>query len=260
MRAARSSTRNLRQQGEDEGKYDELSEQIEARGDRARSARCGTRGHDPAQQACAGAVVSIGRDGKAHIERDLLKPEDSKRFARSRKDSAAAPKAPREHSAALVRQIDRTAHARLAGGARATRGCRGDRIDASAGASNVPALCAIAGIAWSRSTRATRHSERMPTNLPVARRTRPCRRGGRHSKRRYPERRSSCSPGCSVQPQNDVLGLLAFCVAQSVDAVTARRDARCRGRTRACRRARHARVVECDRGQLLRERAEGTRA
>lgn len=62
---------------------------------------------DPEQQALAGAIVSIGRDGKVHIARDLLKPEDASRFAHADKARrrAAAQKGPRVHSAALVRQL-----------------------------------------------------------------------------------------------------------------------------------------------------------
>ena len=62
---------------------------------------------DPEQQALAGAVISIGRDGKVEIERDLLKPEDASRFAQAEKARrrAAAQKGPRVHSAALVRRL-----------------------------------------------------------------------------------------------------------------------------------------------------------
>jgi ParB family chromosome partitioning protein len=62
----------------------------------------------------AGAIVSIGHDGKVHIERGLLKPEDAKRFARARgpNDESAETSGPRQHSAALVRRL--TAHRTLA--------------------------------------------------------------------------------------------------------------------------------------------------
>jgi ParB family chromosome partitioning protein len=60
---------------------------------------------DPEQQACAGAVVSIGRDGKIAVERDLLRPEDTKRFTRNSRATPAAPKGARLHSAALVRRL-----------------------------------------------------------------------------------------------------------------------------------------------------------
>jgi ParB family chromosome partitioning protein len=62
---------------------------------------------DPEQQALAGAVVSIGRDGKVDVVRDLLKPEDASRFAKAEKarQRTAAQKGPRIHSAALVRRL-----------------------------------------------------------------------------------------------------------------------------------------------------------
>jgi ParB family transcriptional regulator, chromosome partitioning protein len=68
----------------------------------------------PEQQRLAGAVVSIGRNGKVHVERDLLKPEDAKRFKRPRQneEDAKAAVAPGEHSAALMRRL--TAHRTLA--------------------------------------------------------------------------------------------------------------------------------------------------
>ena len=62
---------------------------------------------DPEQQALAGAVVPIGHDGKVRIERDLLRPEDASRFAQAEKArrSSTAEAAPRAHSAALVRRL-----------------------------------------------------------------------------------------------------------------------------------------------------------
>lgn len=62
---------------------------------------------DPEQQALAGALVSIGEDGKVHIERNVLKPEDASRFAQAEKthQRAARQAEPRAHSAALVRRL-----------------------------------------------------------------------------------------------------------------------------------------------------------
>lgn len=68
----------------------------------------------PDQQALAGAFVSIGHDGKLRIERGLLKPEDAKRVARAQKaqEHEVSEDTPRTHSAALVRRL--TAHRTLA--------------------------------------------------------------------------------------------------------------------------------------------------
>ena len=68
----------------------------------------------PEQQAIAGAIVSIGPNGKVRIDRNLLKPEDAERFTRTQREQtrSAARTAPRVHSAALVRRL--TAHRTLA--------------------------------------------------------------------------------------------------------------------------------------------------
>lgn len=64
----------------------------------------------PGETAVAGAVVSIGHDGKARIERGLLRADDAKRCAAGQQDDepAESPSAPRLHSASLVRRL--TAH------------------------------------------------------------------------------------------------------------------------------------------------------
>lgn len=62
---------------------------------------------DPEQQALAGALVSIGRDGRVQIDRNVLKPEDASRFAKAAQahERATANGGPRIHSAALVRRL-----------------------------------------------------------------------------------------------------------------------------------------------------------
>jgi len=62
---------------------------------------------DREQQALAGAVVTIGHDGKVQIERDLLRPEDASRFAQAVRGQrrATTTGGPRVHSAALVRRL-----------------------------------------------------------------------------------------------------------------------------------------------------------
>jgi ParB family chromosome partitioning protein len=69
---------------------------------------------NPEQQAIAGALVSIGPDGKVRVDRNLLKPQDAEQFARAQKqqEKGAGHGAPRVHSAALVRRL--TAHRTLA--------------------------------------------------------------------------------------------------------------------------------------------------
>ncbi len=69
---------------------------------------------DPEQQALAGAIVSVGRDGRIEIVRDLLKSEDAARFARAGRPRKADESASdtKGHSAALLRRL--TAHRTLA--------------------------------------------------------------------------------------------------------------------------------------------------
>lgn len=73
---------------------------------------------DPEQAAVAGAIVTINSDGKVRVERDLLKPEDKKRFTAGVKRNGSSAGAiepsetPRTHSASLVRRL--TAHRTLA--------------------------------------------------------------------------------------------------------------------------------------------------
>lgn len=67
---------------------------------------------DSEQKALAGAVVSVARNGKVSIERDLLRAEDARRFRHKRAVAGREAAAPREHSAALVRRL--TAHRTLA--------------------------------------------------------------------------------------------------------------------------------------------------
>jgi ParB family chromosome partitioning protein len=69
---------------------------------------------DPEQQALAGALICVGPDGKVSIERDVLRPKDAQRFGASRRKVTRATTADgsREHSSALVRRL--TAHRTLA--------------------------------------------------------------------------------------------------------------------------------------------------
>lgn len=68
----------------------------------------------PEQQAIAGAWITIGSDGKSDIKRDLLKPEDVKRFAKAAngRDVDGKPRGERTHSAPLMQRL--TAHRTLA--------------------------------------------------------------------------------------------------------------------------------------------------
>ena len=98
----------------DEERLAALSEEADAIDAKLERLRAQRTIPQPDQQAIAGAVVSIGQDGKVRVERGLLKPEDAKRFARAPKaqERAGTQEAPRMHSAAMVRRL--TAHRTLA--------------------------------------------------------------------------------------------------------------------------------------------------
>lgn len=62
---------------------------------------------DPQQQALAGAVVTIGEDGKVQVVRNLLRPGDASRFAQAERVQRRTTEngGPRLHSAALTRRL-----------------------------------------------------------------------------------------------------------------------------------------------------------
>lgn len=69
---------------------------------------------DPEQKALAGAILTIGHDGKVVVERDRLKPEDAQRLRRQPTHAGRdqAQPAPRTHSGSMTRRL--TAHRTLA--------------------------------------------------------------------------------------------------------------------------------------------------
>ena len=92
---------------DDEERYAELEAQIEAiDADIDLLNRC-REVPTAEQQAVSGAILSIDREGKLHIERGLLKPEDKARFARAAKAAqrVATSTGPRIHSAVLARRL-----------------------------------------------------------------------------------------------------------------------------------------------------------
>ena len=203
---------------DDEGRLAELSDLENAVDEEMDALIEQRRVPDPAQQACAGAVVSIGHDGKVLIERNLLKSEDASRFARQAKAQkrAAAHQGPRVHSAALVRRL--TAQRTLA--LQATLAERPDvalialahrlllqtfygsgyesalKLDASEAGLAAHAM-ELAGCKAQTALQARR--ETLEARLPKA-----------------PERLFAW---LLEQPQAEVLSWLAFCVAQTVDGV-----------------------------------------
>ena len=205
--------------GEDEERYAELSEQIEGVEAQLETLDEAREVIDPDQKASAGAVVCIGPDGKMQIVRDLLKPEDAKRFARSRKNSAASPKALREHSAALVRRL--TAQRTLA-----LQAVLAQRPDVALLAlthrlilRTFPLYSAASDSALEIDARGAAigaYAEELSGSKAHA--ALKARREALEAS--LPEDSEQLLAWLLRQPQAAVLGILAFCVAQSVDGVT----------------------------------------
>jgi ParB family chromosome partitioning protein len=204
---------------EDEEQYDALSEQMETLESKLQKIDDAREAEDPAQQACAGAVVAIGHDGKVHIERDLLKPEDAKRFARKSKEASAAPKAPREHSAALARRLN--AQRTLA-----LQAVLAERPDVAVVAlTHRLVLRTFAQYVLSRDSvlKIEAHNAALGTHaeelaVTKAHAALQARREALEAK--LPDSAEQLFAWLLGQPQADVLALLAFCIAQSADGVS----------------------------------------
>jgi ParB family chromosome partitioning protein len=107
-------TRQQLAEAEDEDERIDFLEQLEEEiGDKIEAIEEGMQVSDPEQRAVAGAVVCIDRSGKAKLETGLLRAEDARKFQKSqRAASREASSEPRVHSAALARRL--TAHWTLA--------------------------------------------------------------------------------------------------------------------------------------------------
>lgn len=214
--------------GDDEGRYDEIQNQIEEVEVRLSEIDQQRQVADPAQQACAGVVLTVDRSGKLVIERDLLKPEDAKRFARVSRgtvSATAAPKAPRLHSAALVRRL--TAQRTLA-----LQAVLAQRTDVA-----ILALTHRLVLRTFSRYGADRHSIlQIDAKAPslhsyaeelAASKAQAALQGRREAwEALLPEESAQVFGWLLEQPQDTVLGLLAYCVAQSVDGIT---DSEARG-------------------------------
>ncbi len=174
---------------------------------------------DPAQQACAGAVVSIGRDGKLCIEKNLLKPDDAKRFAQGRERSTSDPQETRLHSAALVRRL--TAHRTLA-----LQAVLSERPDVALVALTHRLVLKTFSLYGYRRASVVEIDVRSAVLAPHAEELAGSKAHGSLLSRRdaleskLPKDEWQLFAWLIQQPQSEVIALLAFCVAQSVDGVT----------------------------------------
>lgn len=205
--------------GEDEEKYGALCEQIETLEKEMQAVDDAREVEDPAQKACAGAVVTIGRDGKVHVERDLLKPKDAKRFARPSKDVRSEPRAPREHSAALARRLN--AQRTLA-----LQAVLAERSDVAVIAlTHRLVLQTFPQYALARDgvVKIDAHNAALGAHAEelVASKAHAALQARREAlESALPKDAGQLFAWLLGQSQADVLGLLAFCVAQSADGVT----------------------------------------
>lgn len=175
---------------------------------------------DPQQLALAGALVSIGADGKVRIERNVLKPEDASRLAREengRGRAAAAQDRPRVHSAALVRRL--TAQRTLA-----LQATLAERPDVAL-AAITHRLLQQAFPLYACGESAVRIDGSRVELEPYGAEVHNCpAQAAVQARREAVEARLPSDPErlfrwLTEQPQSEVLSILAFCVSLAVDAV-----------------------------------------
>lgn len=171
------------------------------------------------QVAVAGAVVTIDRSGKLRIERNLLKPADKARFARAKKVAERnASGGPRIHSAALVRRL--TAHRTLA-------------LQAELVQQPMTAAIALTHRLVLETFYSSSAWEPVPLQIDVhttalaqygaelegcqAAATLAAHR--KSWKERLPDDPDAVLPWLTQQPGGDLLSILAYCVAVTVDGV-----------------------------------------
>jgi ParB family chromosome partitioning protein len=175
---------------------------------------------DPEQQALAGARLSIGHDGKICAETGLLRPEDAKRFAVTASTEQRLPEqeGSRTHSAALVLYL--TAH-------------RTRALQATLAQNPGVALAALAqqfvmhefyGSArvyegGLKIQAETVQLDRFAKDLGVCRAFQALQAQREALRSKLPSDPKELFAWLLSQPQSEVVALLAFCTAQSVDSV-----------------------------------------
>ena len=175
---------------------------------------------DPEQQARAGIRISIDHTGKAYTERGLLKPEDAKLFADRAKVKAAdcTETADRSHSAALLSRV--TAHRTLA-----LRAVFAQDPEIALAAVVHRMVVHTFYDRFSRGASALQIEARRVDLNPYAKDLSETKAHAwltaqyQHLKGLLPEEPAQLFPWVLGQPYVERLALLAFCAAQSLDAV-----------------------------------------
>lgn len=205
---------------EDEALLDELGEQLEEVAEQIEAIEEACSVPHPEQEKLAGAIVSIGHNGKVQVERGLLKPEDAKRFAQARgAKGAGEEECPREHSAALVRRL--TAHRTLA--LQATL-MQKPQVALAALTHRLVLRTLFTGTGWYGSAvqidpdPVSLQQHASDLGQSKAQVAIEAQRGRLAST--VPQGAESLFDWLLKQPQPAVMELLAFCVALTVDAVT----------------------------------------
>jgi ParB family chromosome partitioning protein len=182
------------------------------------------RGDDvwtPEQLAIAGAVVTIGHDGKPAIERGLVRPEDMPKAAKPAKPAtegaAGEVPAPVGISASLAESL--TAH----------------RSAALAAALRQRPAVALAAVVHAMAVRVFRlGASETAVQLTVSPQPLRAVEGSKAFsdledaraawEKKLPATADALWAWCLAQPQEELMGLLAFCAASSVNAVQAKND------------------------------------
>ena len=174
---------------------------------------------DPEQQALAGVLISIGHDGKIEIERDMLKSEDALRFSRARKSEARSNEdgEPPLHSAALTRRL--TAQRTVALQAEVAQQ---PQVALLALVHKLALSTFFSGSHFDSILRLTSDRTTLSQHAEELEGTRAKASLEAHRARieaLLPKEPESLLTWLSTQPHEVLMDILAFCVAQSLDAV-----------------------------------------
>lgn len=208
---------------DDEDRLAELDDRAEAVDVEEEEINEGRLIPDPEQAAAAGVLVSIDDQGKLRIERGLLKPEDAKRLARTAASAESSGGKPSEeehkmHSEGLTRRLE--AHRSMA-----LRALLAGRTDLALVVVTHRLVLQIF-FQFESDANAVEITIRSPSLVGYGLDVERCKAHAELSaEREFIEKQLPSEPGALFQwllgrTQDEVLGLLAFCVAMSINGVT----------------------------------------